>query len=174
MIDPTVAILNRFASGELKETNLRRIILNALVSSFKYDQDDYWSHQLRFETILNPLLSQLSNIEKPIGKYLVKAVTSFVTNVSSDEYNEKLVHGLIYYISNEHDNTLNTKMWTIRILKEIFQKLGEQWLPFLPTFIPYIAELLEDDDEDVETEVRKDLVRVIENVLGEPLERYLN
>lgn len=174
MMDPTVSILNRFVSGELKETNLRRIILNALVSSFKYDQDDYWSHQLRFETILKPLLSQLSNIEKPIGKYLVKAVTSFVTNVSSDEYNEKLVHGLIYYISNEHENSLNTKTWTIRVLKEIFQRLGEQWLPFLPTFIPYIAELLEDDDEDVEFEVRKDLVRVIENVLGEPLERYLH
>lgn len=174
MIDPTVAILNRFVSGDLKETNLRRIILNSLVSSFKYDQDDYWSHQLRFETIINPLLSQLSNIEKPIGKYLVKAITSFVTNVSSDEYNEKLVHGLIRYVSNEHENSLNTKVWTVRVLKEIFQKLGEQWLPFLPTFIPYIAELLEDDDEDVELEVRKDLVRVIENVLGEPLERYLN
>lgn len=174
MIDPTVSILNKFASGDLKETNLRRIVLNALVSSFKYDQDDYWSHQLRFETIINPLLSQLKNIEKPIGKYLVRAITSFVTNVSSEEHNEKLVHGLIYYISNEHENSLNTKLWTVRVLREVFLKLGEQWLTFLPTFIPYIAELLEDDDEDVELEVRKDLVRVIENVLGEPLERYLS
>lgn len=174
MIDPTVSVLNRFASGDLVETNLRRIILNALVSSFKYDQDDYWSHLLRFDTILNPLLSQLSNIEPSIGKYLVRAIASFVTNVSSDEYNEKLVHGLINYVTNEHYNSLNTKIWTVRVMKEIFQKLGELWLPFLPTFIPYIAELLEDDDEDVEMEVRKDLVRVIENVLGEPLERYLS
>lgn len=52
--------------------------------------------------------------------------------------------------------------------------MGEQWLSYLPTLIPYIAELLEDDDEEVELEVRNGLVRVIENVLGEPLDRYLD
>ncbi|CQB89528.1 Uncharacterised protein [Chlamydia trachomatis] len=52
--------------------------------------------------------------------------------------------------------------------------MGEQWLSYLPTLVPYIAELLEDDDEEVEMEVRRGLVRVIENVLGEPLDRYLS
>lgn len=174
LLDPTIAILNRFSSGDLKETNLRRIVLHAVTSAFKYDQDDYWSHLLRFETMVDPLLNQLNNIEDSIGKYLVKAISFFVTNVSSDEYNEKLVHTLIKFISNELENSLNTKIWTIRVLKNVFQKMGEQWLSFLPTFIPYIAELLEDDDEEVEMEVRKDLVRVIENMLGEPLDRYLN
>lgn len=174
LLDPTIALLGRFASGDLKETNLRRLMLHSLTSSFKYDQVDYWSHQSRFDTVVEPLLGQLRNIEPSIGKYLVKAITSFITDVTSDEYNEKLVHGLIRYISNEHDNLANTKIWTVRVLKEVFQKMGEQWLSFLPTFIPYIAELLEDEDEAVELEVRKDLVRVIENVLGEPLERYLS
>lgn len=174
LLDPTIALLTRFSSGDLKETNMRRIILHSLTSSFKFDQVDYWSHQSRFETIVDPLLAQLGNIEPSIGKYLVKAITSFITDVTSEEYNEKLVHGLIRYISNEHENSANTKIWTVRVLKEVFQKMGEQWLSFLPTFIPYIAELLEDDDEAVELEVRKDLVRVIENVLGEPLERYLS
>lgn len=174
LLDPTIALLKRFESGDLKETNLRRIVLHGLGSSFKYDQDDYWSHQLRFETMVAPLLGQLSNIEPSIGKHLVKTVSFFVSNVSSDEYNETLVRTLIRYISNEHDNSLNTKIWTIRVLKTVFQKMGEQWLSYLPTFIPYIAELLEDDDEEVEMEVRKDLVRVIENILGEPLDRYLN
>lgn len=174
LLDPTIAILKRFQDGSLQDTNLRRIILHSLASSFKYDQDDYWTHQLRFETMVDPLLGQLSNIEDSIGKHLVKAISFFISNVSSDEYNEKLVHTLIRYISNEHENSLNTKIWTIRVLKTVFQKMGEQWLSFLPTFIPYIAELLEDDDEEVEMEVRKDLVRVIENILGEPLDRYLS
>lgn len=174
LLDPTIAILKRFESGDLKETNLRRIILHGLGSSFKYDQDDYWSHQLRFESMVAPLLGQLRNIEPPIGKHLVKTISFFVSNVSSEEYNETLVKTLVRYISNEFDNSLNTKIWAIRVLKTVFQKMGEQWLSYLPTFIPYIAELLEDDDEEVELEVRKDLVRVIENILGEPLERYLN
>lgn len=173
--DPIASILNRFASGEINDINLRRIILNSLTSSFKYDQDDYWSQQGRFETVCGPLLAQLTNIEDGIGKYLVKCITAFVHNVSSDEYNETLVHGLIKYISNENDSTTsNTKIWTVRTLKTIFQKMGEQWLSYLPTLIPYIAELLEDDDEAVEMEVRSGLVRVIENVLGEPLDRYLD
>lgn len=43
-----------------------------------------------------------------------------------------------------------------------FQKMGELWLPYLPTLVPHIAELLEDEDEYVELEVREGLVRVIE------------
>lgn len=174
LLDPTISILQRFESRELKETNLRRIMLHGLGSSFKYDQDDYWSHQLRFETMVQPLLGQLKNIEPSIGKHLVKTISFFVYNVSSEEYNETLVKTLVKYVSNEFENSSNTKIWTIRVLKSVFQKMGEQWLSYLPTFIPYIAELLEDDDEEVELEVRKDLVRVIERILGEPLDRYLN
>ncbi|KAG7662173.1 UTP10 [[Candida] subhashii] len=175
LLDATSNILKRFANGELVATNLRRIILISLTSSFKYDQDDYWSQQGRFESIFEPLLDQLKNVEETIGKYLVKAITGFVANVSSEEYNETLVHQLIKFISNEsQSNTSATKIWTIRTLKTIFQKMGEQWLSYLPTLVPYIAELLEDDDEDVEMEVRGGLVRVIENVLGEPLDRYLS
>lgn len=174
LLDPTVSVLNRFASGELEEVNLRRLVLHSLTSAFKYDQDDYWSNQLRFETILEPLFAQLGNIEESIGKYLMKALAAFVTSVSSDDYNDKLVQCLVQRISNEHNNSLSCKIWTVRVLKSIFQQMGEQWLPHLPTFIPYIAELLEDDDENVEMEVRKDLVRVIEDILGEPLERYLS
>lgn len=40
--------------------------------------------------------------------------------------------------------------------------------------VPIIAELLEDDNEEVESEVRGGLVRVMENVLGEPFDRYLD
>lgn len=175
LIEPVTHILKGFINNELENTNLRRILLNSLTGSFKYDQDDYWSQQTRFEAICDPLIGQLQNIEPSIGKYLTKAITSFIINVSSDEYNEILVNSLITYISNENPAAnVNSKIWTIRCLKTIFHKLGEQWLSYLPTFIPYIAELLEDDSEEVELEVRNGLVRVIENVLGEPLDRYLS
>lgn len=173
LLEAVAGLLNRFASRELEDVNLRRLVLILLNASFRNDQDDYWLQQPRFELVAEPLLAQLASIEEPIGKYLVRGITSFVSNVSSEEYNEKLVNGLVRYISNEHANTPQTKIWTIRCLKSIFQKMGEQWLSYLPTLIPYIAELLEDDDEEVEMEVRSGLVKVIENVLGEPLDRYL-
>lgn len=174
-LDSVASLLQEFSEGKMADTTLRRLVLISLTSSFKYDQDDYWSQNLRFETICDPLLSQLSNIEDSIGKYLVKALSAFVAAVASNEYNEKLVNGFITYISNENGRTSsNSKIWTVRCLKSVFQKSGEQWLSYLPTLIPYIAELLDDEDEEVELEVRKGLVRVIETVLGEPLDRYLS
>ncbi|CUM68169.1 uncharacterized protein PRCAT00005886001 [Priceomyces carsonii] len=175
LLDEVSSLLTEFSDETLVNTNLRRMILISLTSSFKYDQDDYWSQQLRFDSLFSPLMKQLVNIEDSIGKYLVKCIAAFVVDVSSEEYNELIIKELISYISNENDSTSpKSKIWTIRILKTIFQKMGEQWLLFLPTMVPYIAELLEDDDTSVEMEVRSGLVRVIENVLGEPLDRYLD
>lgn len=174
LIDPVSNLLLRIDTID-DHVNLKRMVLNSLTSAFKHDQDDFWSQQLRFDSICGPLLQQIPTIEDSIGKYLVKSITAFVVNVASDEHNEQLVHGLIRHISNEHSTSnSHSKIWTIRILKHVFQKMGDQWLSYLPTLIPYIAELLEDDDEEVELEVRRGLVKVIENVLGEPLDRYLS
>ncbi|CAH6718753.1 U3 small nucleolar RNA-associated protein 10 [[Candida] jaroonii] len=172
LIEPVAGFLTKFNDKQLTDINLRRILLISLNLSFKHDQDDYWSQESRFNLILSPLVKSLNNIDDSIGKYLVKAITSFTANVSSDEYNKVILNQLIVYLND--DNDVRCKIWTVRTLKSIFQKLGESWLSLLPTLVPYIAELLDDDDESVELEVRKGLVRVIESVLGEPLDRYLD
>lgn len=172
LIEPVAGFLTKFNEDQLNDINLRRILLISLNLSFKHDQDDYWSQESRFNLILSPLIKSLNNIDDSIGKYLVKAITSFTANVSSDEYNKVILNQLIVYLNDEND--VRCKIWTVRTLKSIFQKLGESWLSLLPTLVPYIAELLDDDDESVELEVRKGLVRVIESVLGEPLDRYLD
>ena len=178
LVDATSECLKSFASEEDKgnkdATTLRRIVLISLSLSFTFDQDEYWSQQGRFDSICQPLLDQLSNIEESIGKFLVKTITNFVSDISSKEHSEVVLKGLVKFISYDTENLSNTKIWTIRTLKSIFQKMGEQWLSYLPILVPHIAELLEDDDEAVEIEVREGLVRVIEKVLGEPLDRYLS
>ena len=55
----------------------------------------------------------------------------------------------------------------------LYRRIGEDWVANLPQLVPLIAELLDDEDENVENETRKSLVPVIENVLGESLDRYL-
>ncbi|KAI5962177.1 UTP10 [Candida pseudojiufengensis] len=171
VMDATTTSLKENAYGDV---SLRRLILISLSSSFNYDQDEYWSQQGRFDSICQPLISQLKTIEDSIGKYLVKAIAALVSDVTSNEYNEIVLKELLQYVSYDNENSSKTKIWTIKSLKLIFQKMGEQWLPYLPTLVPHIAELLEDDDEAVELEVREGLVRGIEKVLGEPLDRYLN
>ncbi|ODQ58011.1 hypothetical protein WICANDRAFT_64160 [Wickerhamomyces anomalus NRRL Y-366-8] len=169
--EPTIGILKRYISAELDDVNLRRIVLNALTSSFKYDQDEYWQAQARFEVVSESLLSQLQNVEDSIGKYLVKSIAALAQNASSDEHNKALNQLFISHMKSECKP--KEKLWATRSLKSVYQKVGDQWLTLLPQLVPIIAELLEDDDEDVEMEVRTGLVKVIEAVLGEPLDRYL-
>ncbi|KAK9457998.1 hypothetical protein V1511DRAFT_491437 [Dipodascopsis uninucleata] len=74
---------------------------------------------------------------------------------------------------NSGNSASDVKIAAIHTLKSIYERLGEEWLSMLPQLVPIVAELLEDEDENVETEVRKYLVPVIESVLGESLDRYL-
>lgn len=171
-LEPTEKILTRFISEDLEDVNLRRIILNSLTSSFKYDQDEFWQFQSRFELISQVLLGQLININDSIGKYLVKSIAALAKSSSSDEHNKALNQLFISHM--KADCKSREKLWAVRSLKVVYEKVGDQWLTLLPQIVPIIAELLEDDEEEVELEVRSGLIKNIEHVLGEPLDRYLN
>ncbi|CDK26324.1 unnamed protein product [Kuraishia capsulata CBS 1993] len=169
--DSTVDLLGKFSSGDLKNITLRRVVLISLTTSFKFDQDEYWQAQSRFESISKALFDQLSNIEETIAKYLVKAITSLCQACSTDVHNKAINELMLQHIRSECKP--REKFWAVRTMKTIYQKVGESWLGLLPQLVPLIAELLEDENEEVEMEVRKGLVRVIETVMGEPMDRYL-
>ena len=171
-LEQTVSLLKRLAQKNIVDINLRRIVLHSLTSSIKYDQDEYWQAQARFDIVSEALMDQLVTIEDGIGKYLVKAITALARNASSDEHNRAL--NTLFLSHMKGDCKPRERYWATKALKSVYQKVGDQWLPLLPQIVPIIAELLEDDDEDVELETRSGLVKVIEDVLGEPLDRYLD
>lgn len=49
---------------------------------------------------------------------------------------------------------------------------GEEYLPLIPEAIPFISELSEDDSNDIENLV-KTVVSDLEQILGEPINKYL-
>lgn len=65
-----------------------------------------------------------------------------------------------------------TRLAAVKCEQSLTESLGEEWLALLPEMLPYISELMEDDDENVEREVRK-WVLSIEDVLGEKLDDML-
>lgn len=173
LLEPTNELLKEFISGRVINTNLRRLVLISLTSSFKYDRDEYWKSTSRFELISETLINQLSNIEDVIGKYLVKSISSLATNNSGvDEHNKIMSKLMISHMKSACKT--REKFWAVRSMKLIYSKVGDGWLVLLPQLVPIIAELLEDEDEEVESEVRSGLVKVVENVLGEPFDRYLS
>ncbi|KAJ1534313.1 snoRNA-binding rRNA-processing protein [Saccharomyces cerevisiae] len=173
LLEPVDMLLKRFISKDMENVNLRRLVINSLTSSLKFDRDEYWKSTSRFELISVSLVNQLSNIENSIGKYLVKAIGALASNNSGvDEHNQILNKLIVEHMKASCSS--NEKLWAIRAMKLIYSKIGESWLVLLPQLVPVIAELLEDDDEEIEREVRTGLVKVVENVLGEPFDRYLD
>lgn len=56
--------------------------------------------------------------------------------------------------------------------QSITERLGDDWLGLLPEMLPFISELQEDDDEEVERETQR-WIRMIEETLGESLDEML-
>ncbi|KAJ2702680.1 snoRNA-binding rRNA-processing protein utp10, partial [Coemansia spiralis] len=61
---------------------------------------------------------------------------------------------------------------TLIVLQAFYDRLGEEFLILLPETIPFLAELLEDDDKRVERATH-DTIKAIEAHLGESLQSYL-
>lgn len=59
----------------------------------------------------------------------------------------------------------------IKVICDIAKRLGDSYLPLLPETIPFLSELLEDEDEAVEKACRA-AVQDLESVLGEEITKY--
>ncbi|GAV27194.1 hypothetical protein PMKS-000658 [Pichia membranifaciens] len=176
ILDSTVSLLKRLASGDVVSISLRRLILISLTSSFKYDQTEYWQVGSRFDAISEALTSQLSNIEDPIGKHLVKCLCALAQDISSsDDHNKRLNELIISHmrVIGDVEPSAKEKYWSIKALTTIYKRVGEAWLSLLPQLVPIVAELLEDDDDDVQAAVREGLAKIMEELMGESLEHLL-
>lgn len=151
---------------------LKRSLLNSLVASFQYDKDEFWQAQSRFDKISSSLTDLIPTIQNNLGNTLVKAIAALAeAGGSTDLY--KAINDLVG-AHLKADCRVSEKIWAVRTTKALYTRLGEEWVTFLPQLVPLIAELLEDDEESVELEVRRNLVPVVEEVLGESLDRYLS
>jgi hypothetical protein len=69
------------------------------------------------------------------------------------------------------DEDPQVRIFAIQVMHEFYKKLGEEFLILLPETIPFLAELMEDEEPEVE-KACQELVQTIEQHLGEPLKKY--
>ncbi len=65
----------------------------------------------------------------------------------------------------------NVRWAALKAVLELYSRLGEDMLVYFPETIPFMAELLEDQDPEVEA-VCKELCLEIQTLLGEPIAPY--
>ncbi|XP_043288104.1 HEAT repeat-containing protein 1 [Venturia canescens] len=159
---------------ESRRIELIEAILLTLYRVFGYDAHNF-VNQERFQVLAQPIVDQLENtagtrqeFEKRACELIVPCVAAFAGAIQDDSLHKQLVYQTLL-------KTRHTKPYVrsaaLGALVEIARKLGEDFMPLLPETVPFLAELLEDEDESTE-KIAQNAVRTLEDILGEPLQKY--
>lgn len=177
IVDPAVAALNATNPHDPEARDLWRKVLQTLAKCFEHDQDDFWQAPAHFSAVAPALTAQLLHASKggngPNSDVtthdVVPALVELAAAADSQDHHKELNGALLKHLRSEH---AGVRRAAVRAEQRLTERLGEDWLAMLPEMLPYISELQEDDDEDVERETQRWIVG-IEGILGENLDAML-
>lgn len=150
---------------------------DAVCKLFLFDSDQEVATESRLLELVEPLASQLEstfNLDVPgyrtrVAETVVPCVSQLAVCGSSYDIWKPLNHALL---SRSRSDRSAVRTASLMCVEALFSKLAEEYLVLLPETIPFLAELMEDDDIEVEALVKK-LVKRIEDLSGEKLANYL-
>ncbi|RMZ68626.1 hypothetical protein GMOD_00008352 [Pyrenophora seminiperda CCB06] len=175
IIEPAAKILAQLATND-SALAPRSAVLSALQKSFQHDQDGFWQAPSHFGTIMPPLLSLLtlpsasSSTPENNTNNVIPAITELAAASSSSMENHREMNAILF--KNMRSDDRHTRLATVLCEQSLTRRLGEEWLGLLPEMLPFISELMEDDDEFVERECQR-WKNGMEEILGESLEGML-
>ncbi|KAJ2988983.1 hypothetical protein NUW58_g3699 [Xylaria curta] len=170
VVDSAVSVLKTANPANAEERELWRKVLQVLAQSFEHDQDEFWQAPAHFSAVAPVLISQFIHASSvDLTKDLIPAMVELAATADSQEHQKEINTSLLKNLRSEH---APVRLAVVKCQQALTDKLGEEWLSMLPEMLPYISELQEDDDEDVERETNRWIVG-IETVLGESLDAML-
>ena len=156
------------------------LIVSALHLCFTHDDDGFMQEQSKFDQIMQPLVDQLQNTgdeaddAQHLAKYSVraKAVAQCLGKLATVVPHQtwKTLQYQVLVLTQRTSTPV--KCASIGALISLYTTVGQEFVSMLPEMLPYIAELLEDDDEVVVQETQR-LVQKVEETCGEDLSRYM-
>ncbi|XP_050980668.1 HEAT repeat-containing protein 1 [Labeo rohita] len=157
-----------------KSSLLLQYVLDCLHKIFLYDTQRFLSKE-RADALLGPLVDQLENMlggekiyETHITKHLVPCIAQFAVAMGDDSQWKVLNYQIL--LKTRHRSP-KVRFSALVMLLELASKLRENYMVLLPETIPFLAELMEDECEEVEQQVQK-VIHEMETILGEPLQSY--
>lgn len=103
-----------------------------------------------------------------IDDHVIPCVVALATSVTKDVLWKPLNHKLLMMT---REKNRHMRIAAIKTIHQLFQEVGEEYLLLLPECLPFISELVEDDDETV-LNLTAEMVKFIENISGESLDQY--
>ena len=160
---------NSTTTGPLDQ-DLLNLVLRTLSSSFRHDQDDFWQSPAHFDPIADPLIEQLKKAKTlKVTDQVIPTITDLAAAAASPEHYKTMNTTIMSYM---RDDDAALRIAAVKCERSITERVNIDWLALLPEMLPFISELQEDDDEDVERETLR-WVKQIEDVTGESLEGML-
>ncbi|XP_041818040.1 HEAT repeat-containing protein 1 isoform X2 [Chelmon rostratus] len=160
--------------SEEKNSLLLQYVLDCLHKIFLYDTQRFLSKE-RADALMGSLLDQLENTQggdqvyqQRVTQHLVPCVGQFSVALADDTQWKTLNYQIL--LKTRHTDS-KVRFSSLLMLMELASKLKENYMVLLPETIPFLAELMEDECEEVEQQVQK-VVQEMENILGEPLQSY--
>lgn len=183
ILDTLLLVLSEASQTELTGINLDIWLssLSILKKSFMHDNESTifsnldLTTQHRFDRVLAPLLSQLEVVDlhgvnyiDRMSQHVIPCIGAMITAHHSEASKKELNHQIL--LKTRHSNT-QVRYAALLAFSELYTRLGEEMLVCFPEAIPFLAELFEDDDENIES-LCKEVGKQIQEYLGEPIEGY--
>jgi U3 small nucleolar RNA-associated protein 10 len=170
LLDNAVDVLKTVNPKDEESTELWAKVLRTLVKCFEHDQDDFWQSPSHFSVVAPVLCDQFTHGSSlPLVEELVPAIVELAAAADSSDHHKELNSAILKHMRSENSSV---RLAAVKCEQELTDRLGEEWLSMLPEMLPFISELQEDDDEVVEKETHRWIVK-IEGVLGESLDSML-
>ncbi|XP_069708454.1 HEAT repeat-containing protein 1 isoform X1 [Phaenicophaeus curvirostris] len=157
-----------------KSCLLLQFTLDCLYKLFLFDTQKFLSKE-RAETLMMPLVDQLENMlggdetfQERVTAHLIPCIAQFSVAMADDSLWKPLNYQILLKMRH---SSAKVRFAALLTLVEVAQKLKENYLVLLPESIPFLAELMEDECEEVEKQCQK-TIQQLEVILGEPLQSY--
>uniref|UniRef100_A0A8D8ZPL5 HEAT repeat-containing protein 1 n=1 Tax=Cacopsylla melanoneura TaxID=428564 RepID=A0A8D8ZPL5_9HEMI len=167
--------LGKHSSLYLPEEENNAILLDAvlktLLSIFTHDVHQFMTKE-RFNLLMQHLVDQLENklvhYETRCRSLVQPCIVQFAASSNDDLQWKNLNYEILL---KTRDNDSYVRLVSLECVLQLATKLGDNFLPLLPETVPFLAELLEDENEAVEKACHR-VVQEMEQLLGEPISKY--
>ncbi|KAJ7987637.1 hypothetical protein DPEC_G00328550 [Dallia pectoralis] len=173
-VTKTDAAFFKMGDNVEKSCLLLEYVLDCLHKICLYDTQRFVSKD-RADALMAPLVDQLENTlggeeiyQTRVTQHLVPCVGQFCVAVADDTQWKTLNYQVL--LKTRHSSS-KVRFSALLVLLELAAKLRENYMVLLPETIPFLAELMEDECEEVEHQVQK-VIHEMETILGEPLQSY--
>lgn len=157
-----------------KSCLLLQSILDSLHKIFLFDSHHFVSKE-RAETLMMPLVDQLENVlggeekfHERVTEHLIPCIAQFAVAMADDSLWKPLNYQILLKMRHASPKV---RFAALLALLKLAEKIRENYMVLLPESIPFLAELMEDESEEVEHQCQK-TIQQLEVILGEPLQSY--